>query len=726
MDKKKEEPADEAAYWLKELKASGKRDEAWIERADKVLERYRDEQTDSQYRQKRMNLLWSNVETKGPLLYARTPKPVIDRRFKDKNPTAMVAGKILERAVTFCIDSYDFDGIARDLVQDYLLPGRAIARVSYKPIYGGELTDPQTKQVKLDEQGQPLKEVVYEEAKLEYLFWKDVRFGPGKRYDEVPWIAYRSFMSREELVKEFGAVGDEVTLTHCDPDQKRDEQSESDKKGEVWEVWSKTNKQVYWVAIGFQKLLRKSPPPLNLRNFFPSPKPLQAVKTNDKLTPIPEFAQYQDQADEIDKLTARIDHLTDAVKVVGVYDATNEGLQRILSEGVDNTLIPISNFALLAEKGGLEGGISWLPIEQVVKALQTLTAQREQLKQNLYEVSGLSDIIRGASDPNETLGAQEIKRQFAGMRVDDKQKAVAEFLRDCLELKAEVIAEQFSPQTLQLMTGVQLPTTEQKAMQQQAGQPTSLPTWEDVIKLLRTDPIRTFSIDIETDSTIAVDERDEKESRMEFLQAVTGFMKQTAEIAPAAPQLLPLMGELLMFGVRGFRVGRDLEQSIEDAIQGAQQQPAQAQPDPEAQKKMVDDTVQQATQQIEERHRVEMETKDAEHARAILGKEEENASLRLKLQADQEHERLRQTAAPVMAEKAANEEIESKRTERDAELDRLLSSLVQAMGSMHADSQQQVAQLVSDAMQRVAEAVGKKRQLKVQRQTDGSLIGESE
>ena len=48
-----------------------------------------------------------------------------------------------------------------------------------------------------------------------------------------------------------------------------------------------------------------------------------------------------------------------------------------------------------------------------------------------------------------------------------RQKPFHRFIRDVLRIKAEIIAEHYSPETLARMTGVQLPSAEEKAQAQQ-------------------------------------------------------------------------------------------------------------------------------------------------------------------------------------------------------------------------------------------------------------------
>jgi hypothetical protein len=204
----------------------------------------------------------------------------------------------------------------------------------------------------------------------------------------------------------------------------------------------------------------------------------------------------------------------------------------------------------------------------------------------------MSDIIRGASNPNETATAQQIKGQYASMRLGDMQKDVARFCRDLVRITAEVISNLFSPETIKQISSSDLMTEQEKQMAeiaQQMGQPAQVdpakmqkPSFDDVMGLLRDDMARCFRISIETDSTIKVDQDAEKAARSEFLTAAGGFIQQAAQVQ--LPELQPLLMDMLLFGVRGFRAGRQLEGSFEEAIQKmqekAKQPPAPQPPDP--------------------------------------------------------------------------------------------------------------------------------------------------
>lgn len=544
---------DSAKRWLDALRIAGKNQDDWEKRAEKVEKRYRDERSEYDS-SKKMNILWSNVETLKPAVYSNTPKPNVGRRYKDQDPIGKDASTILERALEYAVDAYDFDDVMRSVVEDRLLSGRGVARVLYEPTMGKAI----------GEDGIEYDEVVYEEALCEYVYWKDFRHGAARKWDQVPWVAFRTFPTRDELVSRFGKkLARDIPLSH--KPEGCDDQDEQFKKAKVWEIWSKTDKKIYWIAEGYDKLLDESDPYINLNGFFPCPKPLYATTTNSNLIPVPDFTQYQDQADELDTLTARINVLVSSLKVSGVYAGDAPEIKRLLEDGADNQLVSVPNWAMYAERGGIDGMVSWFPIDQVAKAAVSLYEAREKTKQELYEITGLADIIRGSSKSSETATAQRIKGQFATLRLSDTQAQVANFARDLIALKGEVIAEHFSPQTLQLMTGVQV--------------------MPEVVQLLRNDPLREFRIDIETDSTISVDEQAEKESRVEFLNTASSFLERAIPAFQSMPQLGPLLGQMLMFGIRGFKAGRELEESFEEAMNQIGQMPQQQQANPEAEAK---------------------------------------------------------------------------------------------------------------------------------------------
>lgn len=637
----KKNPVDAAGKWLAELKLAKREDEKWVKRGKKIVRRYRDERTGWADNLKRFNILWANVQTILPALYGKTPRAQVERRYKDNDPIGRTASQILERALQYEIDHYgDFDASIKSAVTDRLLPGRGVAWVRF------ETKEQETPEITELEEGAEnvlapeVDEYEYECTPVDYVFWEDFRCSPARCWDEVTWVARRVYMSRDDGVKRFGEDFRQVPLTHepvgLDEMVKNtggDFDTDSMKKAQVWEIWNKPDEMVYWVAEGYSKTLDIKENPYGLDGFWPCPRPLFSTQTTDTLVPVPDFAQYQDQADEIDKLTQRIAMLTDALKVVGVYDASQPSIQRMLTEGFDNTLIPVDTWASFAEKGGIKGTVDFLPLDMVVSTLQQCYVAREQAKQVVYEITGLSDIIRGASVASETATAQQIKSQYGSLRIRATQMDVAKFASEILRIKAQLMCDLYSPDTLVQMSGI-LGTNDAQFAQQ-------------AIQLIKSEPARNFRIEVAADSLIEMDEQAEKDSRLEFLQSVGGFLQQALPVAQAQPQMTPLLAEMMLFAVRSFKGGRQMEAAFDSTMAAlANPQPQQG-PSPEQQ---------QAQAQMQaEQMRVQAEQQKAQMSAQVeqMKAQSDQAIAQARAQVDMQIEQMRQIAETERAKMVA-------------------------------------------------------------------------
>jgi hypothetical protein len=318
---------------------------------------------------------------------------------------------------------------------------------------------------------------------------------------------------------------------------------------------------------------------------------------------------YQDQANELDVLTDRIKGLVDALKVRGFYDAANPDLNRLFTEGDNNTLIPVKNYAAFAEKGGLGGAVTFVDLAPIAAALNVAYQAMGQVKQQIYDITGISDIIRGASVASETATAQQIKGQYATLRLKTYQDEVARFASQILRIKAQIICQHFQPETIIKIGGAELLSqTDQQSVPQ-------------ALELLKNNPMRTFRVEIATDSMLYADEAQEKQDRVEFMQATGAFIEKAIQGAQQVPELTPLLMDLLKFGVQGFRVGRTLEGEFdsfaddakEKQAQRAAQPPAQPQPTPEMIKAQSEQQKMQMEAQLEaqrlefDKYKVELE-----------------------------------------------------------------------------------------------------------------------
>jgi hypothetical protein len=640
--------------WRERIIAAEKDRDSWFRRVEGIIKRYKDERASADSDRRKFNVLWSNTQTMRPALYGKQPTTLIERRFLDRDEVGRIASTIWERAVRYDLDDSSFHRAAKRAVLDYLLSGQGVMFVRYDaetadvPVDDtdddetlgdssdqttGDAADAEMAGMEADASDpnaapETEPKLLSQSICFDHINYKDFLTSKARTWDEVDWIAKRVYMSRGELEKRFGKERADKIDLHNSED--KENKSEGIKKAAVYEIWCKTSKEVYWLTKDDDSLLDEKPDPIEVRNFWPCAEPILTTTANDSVIPVPDYIQYQDQAQEIDNLTDRIDSLTSALKVAGVYDEAAGGLQRLLNEDLENQLIPVKNFAQFSGGQGMSGVISFLPTKEVADTLMALVRIREQMKKDLFEVTGISDIIRGQSDPDETLGAQKMKGQHYNMRLQDRQREVARWARDTIAIAAEIIAEQYSPETLIEKSGamfdtgiVTIPETmpappgmmpamppqapqgvqqgappqgmDPNAPQPDAGQqppqgapmappvipagPQMVPMTPDgaaqfkigklleAITLLKNDKLRGFRIDIETDSTVEADAQEEKKSRVEFLTAVTTFLKQGGEIVQQHPEIGPLVGKMLLFGVRGYRTGRDLESSIEAFVE---------------------------------------------------------------------------------------------------------------------------------------------------------------
>jgi hypothetical protein len=312
---------------------------------------------------------------------------------------------------------------------------------------------------------------------------------------------------------------------------------------------------------------------------------------------VPDVLQYQDQLDEIDQLTARIHALADALRVKGFYPSGGaevaEAIQTAMAMENDSVMtVPIANWAAF---GGTKEVIIWLPITDIATTITALVALRKQIIEDVYQVMGLSDIMRGATEAQETLGAQQLKSQYGSTRIRDKQQELVRIARDLVEITLEIITGHFSEKTIIEMSQTQLPTNEMKAqglqmlqqqgmqlMQQaqQTGQPPDQdqmmvlqaemkklqerPTTDQIFTFLQDNKARSFTLDIETDSTIMVDEMGEKQRRTEFVQALGSLIPQLATMVQTEPKMANVAAEILKFSTSAFRAGRPLDGAIDE------------------------------------------------------------------------------------------------------------------------------------------------------------------
>jgi hypothetical protein len=567
----------------------------WQARVKKLVKRYRDDtRGQSGNETAKFNILWSNVQTLIPAVYAKLPKADVQRRFGDNDPVGRVASRLIERAIDFEIEHFpDFRSTMKYDVEDRFLGGRGTAWVRYEPHVAPIGIEDDGVSITSDiEEGegapQPLEQIEYERAPVDYVHWKDFGHSQGRTWEEVGQVWRWVYMTREALVERFGAEMARQIPTDSGPETLnayRDSKRQYN-LAKVCELWDKETLKVYWFCKGMPHFIDVRDDPLGLEGFFPCPKPLYATTTSDNLVPVPDFVLYQDQAMELDILSDRIDGLVKALRVRGVYDASQPALQRLMTEGDNNALIPVDKWAAFGEKGGLKGSIDLLPLDTIAQALIQCYQARADIKGQIYEITGISDIIRGQSAASETATAQQIKGQYAGLRLRSMQEDVALFATELIRLKAQVMCMRYQPQTILAYSAAEQMSDADKALIPQA------------LQLIRDKPLRNFRIDIAADSLVQIDEAQEKQDRLQFLQAFGGFLQQALPVGQASPELVPVMMDLLKYGVQAFKAARPLEGTIDAATEQLKQMAAQPRENPAMQQAQMEAQAEQAKSQM--------------------------------------------------------------------------------------------------------------------------------
>ncbi|AKO59000.1 putative portal protein [Brucella phage 02_19] len=570
------------------------------DRIDTVYSKYQGEKRpySENWTDGELDLFWASYEILKPAVYAHPPKPVVSTQFKDRDPVKSKTAELLERVSVSNFDRSNIDDVMCEVRDDLIFTNRGVMWLTYE-----------------SEKGE-------QRVCIEHLDRMDFLHEPARKWSEVGWVARRAWMTRKELRKRFykasGDVYKDVKLSKKREDEERGNDDKS-LKGSVWEVWHRADNKVYWVSEGVDRLLDEGEPHLKLKDFFPCPRPAYGTLARRSLIPVPDYERYSVHFDKINTLTARIYLLLEKVKlkgiVAGIGDIRDAVSELIQSED-DETVIFVPSIS-----SDVTNMVAWMPLAEVATAITGLIEARAKLIDDFYQLSGISDIMRGATEADETLGAQQLKGQYGSVRVRQKIDELQRIAADAVRISAEIIAEHFSKDTLLEMSQMKISTkaqiekqikgieeaaekelenlkkqtekfvqenqippelqqdiqtkfkeTQQAILQKYAPmlqEANSEIPIEDIIDLLRNDKSRGFAFEIASDSTILTDEIQEKASRNEFLTTFSGASQALQGLAQMGPAGSALAGGMLNFVLGPYRIGRELDGLIDNFIDEA-------------------------------------------------------------------------------------------------------------------------------------------------------------
>ncbi len=522
---------DEVKVWIEKITGAEKHYEAYYQTVRDTREYYRDAKSVRQ-RQGKYNIFWSTVETLKPFLYFKQPKPYVERNFKSGGRAERLACKILEKALLWDLGQFDFDSVIKYARNDFLISGTGIVWEQYKPRFE-QFRNPAGAGCPVEIKTSEKVESVY--VSPEYFLADCEKVGI---WEDVSWIAKKIFMSKQDAV---GIFGEEAAA----PLIKEGEKDYRSREICVYEVWDKTSRRVLWVSkecpSHFLKVLDD---PLHLSGFFPCPKPIFATLTNDSIIPVPDYMMIKEMLNELDGINNRMRLIMQSLKVSGCYDNAFPELAGILHKDV--TLVSVNDFQRLKDSGGLRGIIDFMPIEQYVGALEQLSKRRQDVIAAIFDVTGVSDIMRGTSNAAETATAVTQKTNFGTLRNQDRQNDMQRFIRDLFRIKAEIICEQFAPETLLGFL---------------SAEEAALPEAQTAVHLLKTEKIRGMLFGVENDASF--NQEREHEKSLSGIKTISELIASALGTVSVQPLLLPLYRQMIETAAAALPKTRPFESVLE-------------------------------------------------------------------------------------------------------------------------------------------------------------------
>lgn len=573
-------PKRDAAYWQDEIESWEKRVRKWHKRGGNTVKKYEEDKAGDATRS--LNIFHSNVNTLLSMLYGAVPKVDVSRRHADQNDDiSRVASLMLHRILNtdIQISGESFASMLRSALQDRLLPGLGTARARYsvktEKVQVAAQIDMLTGETLVE--GYEEERVVSEHVDFDYVHWEDFAWSYARTWDEVNWIGFRTRLQKHEVEARFGKkIAKKLQYKRVKPtDDSGNDTQDSRDTAEIWEIWDKETRTVYWFQKSCAQLLDKKADPLKLQKFYPCPSPMIANTTTKQYLPTPDYVYLQDLYNEIDVLQTRIHYITKALKVVGVYDKSNDGVKRIMTEGTENDLVPVDNWAMFAERGGMKGVVDWFPLETVANTLDRLRGIRNETIELLYSTSGLQDAMGSALTGGQPSSATEqaLRARKSSVNVQFLQDDFARFASDLQRIKAEIIARHYEPETIVKQSHMNNSIDQQLIPQ--------------ALQLIKNPGDAVWAIEIRPESIAMIDYAQLKSERTEYLTALSTYLQSAQAAGKVAPSIGPMLMELLKWGLAGFKGSSEIEGVVDQAMdqlkkdqQAAQQAQSQQPPDP--------------------------------------------------------------------------------------------------------------------------------------------------
>ena len=560
-------------------------------------------------RRSRYPAWYSIFKIRQPLILSRVGTPIGKDTSQDgSDNVGATAALCLERLVTNLARDNDFFDSMCACRDDALATCFATSRVYYeckevkdkvkeyitpqKDDETGEVTFIDTKgkivesdDIGQDEQGFYLEyddvvDVEEERVIVEHILYKNILVDPDvNRWRKCNRIAYETVYSEREFVHIFGALA--LTTIPTDNRDSLDESANKKVSIKVYEYWDLYEKETYWFVDGGTEFIKPKAYLIpeeeselfenglyDLDGFFPSPKPLIINQPTDDFWPFTEFNQVSDITSDINGIFYRMVLLTRAINPKLLYDDGIQGLKEALSDDGTAVAFGVNNLAksLIDSGGNISNVVQYVPVQDMIEGLNQLYMALEQRLQSLFKITGTSDLLQGLSSSNsdKTLGERQMEEKYAINQIAELQRKMQEFVRDNYQLMGEMALRNFKEESLNKYIMPQTLDEEHRA------------NYTAAISLLKNKTQR-FRIELETDSTIAINENYDKKMRIEFVNILTSSLESVAKIAATQPQLVVTELHALKYLIQSMRPAKmfqgEVTTAIDNVIQSMQNSP---------------------------------------------------------------------------------------------------------------------------------------------------------
>lgn len=626
-------------WWKSQITQADRRYEKFIKSAEesiKVFNGIKEIET-LKDAPRRLNVWWYCVNTLLPAYYSSTPKAEVNLRKRAGGLSYELGSVILERNTQYSMDChFSFDKVGYNAALQFLLTGQAVLWARYAPKFEkvfqeiAVIRDPSGALIQGD--GTPyegdtegfteasngilissveVEQKVDEKAILEVVQFSDYRCSDARNEAEVEWQARRAFLDRDQATSLFGEEkADKLNYDSIPESNKKDASRQDEKfegKAEIWEIWCEATNKVYWIQTNYEDILiEETEPPIKFEGFYPC-SVIRQTQDPNSVIPVSDYSHVKDQILEVERLTTRIHALTQAVRPNFLYDAAmGDYLEQLFQDDLKG--IGVTGWTANKGRGGLQGGMEFLPVEQFVNVLNTLQQNRQSALQQLYETLKVSDLLRGTSEQYKSATANRLESAWSSLGLIVRQNMFCKFISDAIMHLGTIIAEQFDEERIldvgdaDRLISETLPTPAPQPQMpppqpevplpgEPVEEPEGMPEMPEgmeaqmpgnpeaeierieaeIIDILRDSKERNYRIQIASDSMVAIDQQQQQQEGTVLIQAAGGFFDQMRGLVEQYPPLAQFSLSLFQNFIKRFKGGKEIDGLFSKALKEIEQ-----------------------------------------------------------------------------------------------------------------------------------------------------------